>query len=139
MKEIFTGYAWRPMTPEEIEITDATRVLPFKSEEPDAGDIYEGMDAVSETILNLNGIQIVPEGVLFTPQNWGKSKRALQEPCVYCNPAFINPFIDDDGLYLFIDKDRLMTGYSDECTFEKSESIKINYCPMCGGKLEVEG
>ena len=130
MKEIFTGYAWRPMTPEEIEIMDATRVLPFKSEEP---------DAVSETILNLNGIQIVPEGVLFTPQNWGKSKRALQEPCVYCNPAFINPFIDDDGLYLFIDKDRLMTGYSDECTFEKSESIKINYCPMCGRKLEVEG
>ena len=130
MKQIYTGYKWRKMTPEEIEIMDATRVLPFKSEEP---------DAVSETILNLNGIQIVPEGVLFTPQNWGKSKRALQEPCVYCNPAFINPFIDDDGLYLFIDKDRLMTGYSDECTFEKSESIKINYCPMCGGKLEVEG
>ena len=25
MKEIFTGYAWRPMTPEEIEIMDATR------------------------------------------------------------------------------------------------------------------
>ena len=69
MKEIFTGYAWRPMTPEEIEIMDATRVLPFKSEEP---------DAVSETLLNLNCIQIVPEGVLFTPQNWGKSKRALQ-------------------------------------------------------------
>ena len=72
MKEIFTGYAWRQMTPEEIEIMDATRVRPSMSEEPDPGDIYEGMDAVSETLLNLNGIRIVPEGVLFTPQNWGK-------------------------------------------------------------------
>ena len=139
MKQIYTGYKWRDMKPDEIEIMDATRVRLSIFGEPDAGDIYEGMDPVSGKLLNLNGIQIVPEGVLFTPQNWGKSKRALQEPCVYCNPAFINPFIDDDGLYLFIDKDRLMTGYSDECTFEKSESIKINYCPMCGGKLEVEG
>ena len=61
----------------------------------------------------------------------------LQEPCEYCNPAFINPFIDDDCLYLFIDKDRLFAGYSDECTFEKCESVKINYCPMCGREMEV--
>ena len=74
MKEIFTGYAWRPMTPEEIEIMDATRVRPSMSEEPDPGDIYEGMDAVSETLLNLNGIHIVPEGVIFTPQNWATPK-----------------------------------------------------------------
>ena len=60
----------------------------------------------------------------------------MDEEYEYCNPAFINPFIDDDGLYLFIDKDRLMTGYTDECTFEKSESIKINYCPMCGRRTE---
>ena len=60
-----------------------------------------------------------------------------KEPCEYCNPAFVNPFIDDDGLYLFIDKDRIMTGYSDECTFEKCESVKINYCPMCGREMEV--
>lgn len=69
-------------------------------------------------------------------KNWGKSKSELQEPCDICNPAFVNPLIDDDGLYLFIDKDRLMTGYSDECTFEITESLKINYCPMCGRKLE---
>jgi hypothetical protein len=60
-----------------------------------------------------------------------------KEPCEYCNPAFVNPFIDEDGLYLFIDKDRLFAGYSDECTFEKSESVKINYCPACGRKMEV--
>ena len=67
--------------------------------------------------------------------DWGKSKRELQEPCEYCDPKLINPFIDDDGLYLFIDKNRIFAGYSDGCTFEKSESIKINYCPMCGRKL----
>ena len=78
------------------------------------------------------------EGLGIDPKDWGKSKRELQEPCEYCNPAFINPFIDDDGLYLFIDKDRLMTGYSDECTFEKCESVKINYCPMCGREMEAE-
>ena len=77
------------------------------------------------------------EGLGLYPKYWGKSKLALQEPCEYCDPELINPFIDDDGLYLFIDKDRLMTGYTDECTFEKSESVKINYCPACGRKMEV--
>ena len=41
MKEIFTGYAWRPMTPEEIEIMDATKVRPFKRKNPKAGDICD--------------------------------------------------------------------------------------------------
>jgi hypothetical protein len=31
------------MTPEEIEIMDATRLRPFKLEDPEAGDIYEGV------------------------------------------------------------------------------------------------
>ena len=48
MKQIYTGYKWRQMTTDEIEIMDATRVLPFKSEEPDAGDIYEGPDETDE-------------------------------------------------------------------------------------------
>ena len=58
-----------------------------------------------------------------------------RESCEICDPALINPLIDEDGLYLFIDKDRIMTGYSDDCTFEKSESVKINYCPMCGREI----
>ena len=41
MKQIYTGYKWRKMTPEEIEIMDATRLRPFKLEEPEAGDIYD--------------------------------------------------------------------------------------------------
>lgn len=73
----------------------------------------------------------------MNPKDWGKSKRELQEPCEYCNPKSINPFIDDDGLYLFIDKNRIFAGYSDGCTFENCESTQINYCPMCGRKQEV--
>ena len=68
-----------------------------------------------------------------------KCKFASLEPCEYCNTSLINPFIDDDGLYLFVDKNRIFAGYSDGCTFENSESVKINYCPMCGRKMEVEG
>ena len=68
-----------------------------------------------------------------------KCECTSQELCEYCDPALVNPFIDEDGLYLFIDKDRLFAGYSDECTFEKSESVKINYCSACGRKLEVVG
>lgn len=42
MKQIYTGYKWRPMTPGEIEIMDATRLRQFKLEDPEAGDIYDG-------------------------------------------------------------------------------------------------
>ncbi|CZR03552.1 hypothetical protein [Trichococcus collinsii] len=42
MKQIYTGYKWRPMTPEEIEIMDATRLRPYKLEEPESGDLYDG-------------------------------------------------------------------------------------------------
>ena len=41
MKQIYTGYKWRQMTTDEIEIMDATRLRPYKLEEPVAGDIYE--------------------------------------------------------------------------------------------------
>lgn len=137
--QIYTGYKWRPLTPEEIEIMDATRVLPFKSEEPDAGDIYQGMDAVSETILNLNGIQIVPEGVLFTPQNWGRSKRALQEPCVYCsgklNEQKVLESINGNvklrvGIATFAE-------YYDDVYDWQYDLFNFDYCPKCGRKLRV--
>ena len=48
MKQIYTGYKWRPMNPEEIEIMDATRLRPFKLEDPEAGDIYEGVSGMTE-------------------------------------------------------------------------------------------
>lgn len=48
MKQIYTGYKWRKMTPDELEIMDATRLRPFKLEEPEAGDLYEGTDETDE-------------------------------------------------------------------------------------------
>ena len=41
MKQIYTGYKWRPMTLDEIEIMDATKVRPFKPKNPKAGDICD--------------------------------------------------------------------------------------------------
>lgn len=48
MKQIYTGYKWRQMTPDEIEIMDATRLRPYKLEEPAAGDLYEGPDETDD-------------------------------------------------------------------------------------------
>ena len=55
--------------------------------------------------------------------------------CEYCGPKDANFIIDAFGIYLFIEKNSLVVGYSDMCTFESNESIKVNYCPMCGRKL----
>ena len=52
MKQIYTGYKWRQMTTDEIEIMDATRVLPFKSEEPEAGDIYD--ESIKNYLVGIN-------------------------------------------------------------------------------------
>ena len=136
MKEIFTGYAWRPMTPEEIEIMDATRVRLSIFGEPDAGDIYEGVDAVTETFLNLNGIKMVPGGILIA------HKSVLQEPCEYCgDKKELIDFNEDDWRFggspeIKIIENRLNVNYdaySGDSSFERE--YEINYCPMCGKKL----
>lgn len=38
---IYTGYQWRTMKSEEIEIMDPENVAPLKPSLPMAGDIYE--------------------------------------------------------------------------------------------------
>lgn len=46
--QIYTGYAWRDMTDEEILIMSSENVVPLKPLLPEAGDIYieqEGEDA----------------------------------------------------------------------------------------------
>ena len=55
--------------------------------------------------------------------------------CDYCNPANAKPLINECALYVFIEKKLFVAGYSDMCTCESNESIKVNYCPMCGRKL----
>ena len=68
------------------------------------------------------------------PEDWGKSKRELQEPCEYCGKQ--KSLICESGVYSFIEKNKLIAGCSDGCTYEINDEIKINYCPMCGRKLE---
>ena len=139
MKQIYTGYKWRDMKPDEIEIMDATRVRLSIFGEPDAGDIYEGVDAVTETFLNLNGIKMVPGGILIA------HKSVLQEPCEYCDRKM--PWKDEKGRDLrfsdptvFVYGNRLMIEYdSPYCNDCFEREYEISFCPMCGRKLEVEG
>lgn len=41
MKLIYTGYAWRPMTPGELAIMNADRFVDEMTEDAAAGDIYD--------------------------------------------------------------------------------------------------
>ena len=85
------------------------------------------------------------EGLGIDPKDWGKSKRALQEPCVYCDRKM--PWKDEKGLDLrfsdptvFVYGNRLMIEYdSPYCNDCFEREYEISFCPMCGRKLEVEG
>ena len=41
MKQIYTGYKWRPMTAWEIEILTPDRIVAEMTDEAQAGDIFE--------------------------------------------------------------------------------------------------
>ena len=41
MKQIYTGYKWRPMTAAEIEILTPDRIMAEMTDEAQAGDIFE--------------------------------------------------------------------------------------------------
>ena len=85
------------------------------------------------------------EGLGIDPKDWGKSKRALQEPCVYCDRKM--PWKDEKGLDLrfsdptvFVYGNRLKIEYdSPYCNDCFEREYEISFCPMCGRKLEVEG
>lgn len=38
--QIYTGYQWRPMKDNELEIMCEENIVPFKPKYPEAGDIY---------------------------------------------------------------------------------------------------
>ena len=71
MKEIFTGYAWRQMTPEEIEIMDATKARPFKRKNPKSGDVCDPTAS-------------------FYGEGWGEKSRGIQQlaPFIFENMNF---------------------------------------------------
>lgn len=71
MKQIYTGYKWRPMTPDEIEIMDATKVYLFKRKNPKAGEIFDPT-------------------VKFYGEGWGEKNRGIQQlaPFIFENMNF---------------------------------------------------
>ena len=78
------------------------------------------------------------EGLGIDPKDWGKSKRELQEPCEYCKPKpkllfenILELMVISGTLDIEVEGDYSGSGISDY--------VDINYCPMCGRKLEVEG
>ena len=82
------------------------------------------------------------EGLGIDPKDWGKSKRVLQEPCEYCVSGVCgNETIYDEmdrGFMAHVRDGILNIGVA-TANFHEHSEMKINYCPMCGRKLEVEG
>ena len=81
------------------------------------------------------------EGLGIDPKDWGKSKRELQEPCEYCVSGVCgNETIYDEmdrGFMAHVRDGILNIGVA-TANFHEHSEMKINYCPMCGRKLEVE-
>ena len=63
----------------------------------------------------------------------------MMDNCKYCKPNSINYAlgydVDGEGSSLYCRRGWLK--YVDEYEEEEKFAIKINYCPMCGRKLEV--
>ena len=56
MKQIYTGYQWRPMTDSELEIMEASRIVTEKTSDAQAGDIYEGGKGMKFRKKPVNGM-----------------------------------------------------------------------------------
>lgn len=79
------------------------------------------------------------EGLGIDTKDWGKSKRALQEPCEHCktiSPQTVNSSMGN--VRVRIGKLSVVEYYDDVYDWQ-DEFIEFNYCPMCGRKMEVEG
>lgn len=102
MKQIYTGYQWRPMTEDELEIMEASRIVLEQTDEAQAGDIYDGPDK-----------------------------------CLYCigdrnaSPSLIRERVD-----VYLHFNTLVVEFPTENSWGDVDT-KINYCPVCGRKLEV--
>ena len=79
------------------------------------------------------------EGLGIDPKDWGKSKRELQELCEYCVSGVCgNETIYDEmdrGFMAHVRDGILNIGVA-TANFHEHSEMRINYCPMCGRKLE---
>ena len=101
MLKICTGYAWREMKPEEVEILTPDRIVAEMTDDAQAGDIYDGPDK-----------------------------------CLYCigdrnaSPSLIRERVD-----VYLHYNSLVVEFPTDNSWGDVDK-KINYCPMCGRKLE---
>lgn len=147
MKQIYTGYQWRPMTGPELEIMDQDAVRAKRPDEPVAGDIVE--DDELEAFREAWAEFVVASGEVFGVDrflNWiskcvkddaqaGDIYIAQQEAdkqddnkafIRYYSPAPSGPDWADDGLEAYC-------GNCDEDLMDGFESW--SYCPHCGKEL----
>ena len=69
-------------------------------------------------------------------EDWGKSKRELQEPCeIFTDGQTGEALIAEIDTNVYLEKGWLEVETLDEDTDRVQFSAKINYCPMCGRKL----
>lgn len=73
----------------------------------------------------------------MNPTDWGKSKRELQEPCKYCISGETGQaIISEIDTNVYLENGWVEVETLDEDIDRVQFSAKINYCPMCGRKLE---
>lgn len=70
-------------------------------------------------------------------QDWGKSTREIQESCDYCDMKINSKILlsGSGSVRLLIMKQAGVEYYDDGYGWQ-DETMEINYCPMCGRKLE---
>jgi hypothetical protein len=58
---------------------------------------------------------------------------SMNVPCVCFGKV-----VDDDTVQVIVDRGYLRLGYDDMECLDHGQKAKINYCPMCGEKLQKE-
>ena len=135
MKQIYTGYQWRPMTEAELEIMEANRIVDEKTDDAQAGDIYDEPPYSPEDYADAKA-----QG--FDLDDWNNyqryydSRNEAPEKCLYCigdrnaSPSLIRERVD-----VYLHYNTLVVEFPTDNSWGDVDK-KINYCPMCGRKLE---
>lgn len=142
MKQIYTGYQWRPMTEAELEIMEANRIVDEKTDDAQAGDIVE--DDELEAFREAWAEFVLAIGEAFGIDrflNWisKQFKDEAPDKCLYCigDSQHNAELINEDGTLAYIDGLQLRIETFAWDGSATDVDTKINYCPMCGRKLEV--
>lgn len=115
---IYTGYQWRTMKDDEIEIMCEENIVVTMPRYPEAGDIYR---------LGTNEKRLE------------ELKSILQDPCEYCceNPKSMQT----KSIYMFckikhVSKNFFNLQFGETINGPIEGFIRFSFCPMCGRKLE---